>query len=134
VHDGRTKRVEAEFSEQRGNFLASHSATLIMVSGPAAGMEWTLEGARSVAGRSEKAAIELDDRSVSLEHAVFELGAEGFRVRDLASTNGVMVNGQPILSSALAHGDRIQLGDCELRYVVEDRPEKPTAWSVEDGA
>ncbi|MBJ18434.1 MAG: FHA domain-containing protein [bacterium] len=134
MHDGRTKRVEADFSDRAGDFLANHCATLIMASGPAAGMEWSLHGARSLAGRSPKAAIELDDRSVSLEHAVFELTGSGFGVRDLASTNGVRVNGEQALSAGLEHGDRIQLGDCELRYVVEDRPKKPKAWSVEDGA
>jgi len=134
VNDGRTKKVEMESPDRRGEFLARHRVTLTMVRGPAAGMEWTLEGARSVAGRSPKAAIELEDRSVSMEHAVFELGQDGFGVRDLASTNGVRVNGKPVSSSGLEHGDRIRLGDCELQYVVEDRPESPTAWSVEDGA
>ena len=134
MHDGRTKKVETVFADQRGDFLARNCATLIMVSGHAAGMEWTLEGARSVAGRSSKAAIELDDPSVSVEHAIFELSADGFGVRDLASTNGVLVNGQPTLSTGLVHGDRIRLGECELQYVVEERPSKPSAWSVEDGA
>jgi len=134
VNDGRTKKVEMESADRRGDFLARHCATLTMISGPAAGMEWTLVGARSVAGRSPKATIELEDGSVSMEHAVFELIESGFSVRDLASTNGVRVNGKPVLSSGLEHGDRIRLGDCELQYVVEDRPEASTAWSVEDGA
>ena len=134
MHDGKTQKVELDLSEQRGTFLASHCATLIMVSGSVAGTEWTLEGARSIAGRSDKAAIELEDRSVSHEHAAFELAEDGFRVRDLASTNGVMVNGKTILSSALQHGDRVQLGDCEFQYVVEDRPGQSTAWCVEDDA
>lgn len=103
-----------------------------MVSGPAAGTEWTLEGARAVAGRSDKASIELDDPSVSHEHAAFELDGAGFGVRDLASTNGVRVNGKPVLSVALCHADRITLGDCELRYVVEERAVEARAWSVEE--
>jgi pSer/pThr/pTyr-binding forkhead associated (FHA) protein len=105
-----------------------------MVSGVAAGTEYALEGARTIAGRSEKAAIQIDDGSVSSEHAAFELDPKGFGVRDLASTNGVRVNGKPVLSSALEHGDRIRLGDCELQYVVEDRTRQPTAWSVEEDA
>ena len=130
MNDGRTKKVEMEASDRRGDFLARHCATLTMISGPAAGMEWTLVGARAVAGRSAKAAIELEDRSVSVEHAVFELSESGFGVRDLASTNGVRVNGKPVLSTGLEHGDRIRLGDCELQYVVEERPEPSTAWSL----
>lgn len=134
VNDGRTKRVETDSSGRQENFLARHCATLVMVSGPAAGTEWTLEGARTVAGRSPKAGIELDSRSVSQEHAVFELAKDGFGVRDLASTNGLVVNGKPVQSAPLSHGDRIRLGDCELQYIVDDRPGNPRAWSVEDDA
>ncbi len=134
MNDGRTKKVEMDVPGRAMDFMASHCVTLILVSGPAAGMEWKLEGARSVAGRSKKAAIELDDQSISQEHAVFELGADGFGVRDLASTNGLRVNGKPVPSAGLEHGDRIQLGDYELQYLVEDRPEKPIAWSVEEEA
>ena len=105
-----------------------------MVTGPAAGTEYPLEGTRTIAGRSVKAGIRLEDGSVSSEHAAFELDAEGFGVRDLASTNGVCVNDEPVLSTALEHGDRIRLGDCELQYVVEDRSREPTVWSLKESA
>lgn len=95
-------------------------------------MEFALEGARAIAGRSEKAEIHIDDGSVSSEHAAFELDAKGFGVRDLASTNGVLINGKEVLSGALEHGDRIRLGDCELQYVVEERTRSPKAWSLEE--
>lgn len=137
VNDGRTKKVETVFPGSPGprkTFLARHRASLIMLSGPSAGMEWSLEGARAMAGRSSKAVIALDDDGVSNEHAIFELDEEGYGVRDLASTNGVFVNGQSIFSVALEHGDRIQLGACELQYVVEERPEQPRAWSVDEDA
>jgi hypothetical protein len=134
VHDGRTKKVETSFPERGEEFLARHRASLIMVSGPAAGSEWPLEGARTVAGRSDKATVELDDPSVSLEHAAFELDDKGFGVRDLASTNGVRVNGKPVLAAALSHGDRIELGECELRYVIEERPVEARTWSLEETA
>ena len=134
MHDGRTKKVETSFPGRGEGFLARHRATLIMVSGAAAGTEWALEGARAVAGRSDKATVELDDPSVSLEHAAFELDDNGFGVRDLASTNGVRVNGKPVLAAPLSHGDRIQLGECELQYVVEERAVEGRTWSVEETA
>ena len=134
MHDGRTRKVESSNPDRRSEFLARHRATLILMSGDDAGKEWSLEGARSVAGRSEKAAIQLEDGSISSEHAAFELGVEGFGIRDLASTNGVRVNGQERLNCRLLHGDRIRLGDFELQYVVEDRAETPKAWSAEEEA
>ena len=134
MHDGRTRKVDAVEGTQPDAFLATHRATLTLVSGPEAGTEWPLEGRRQIAGRSEKASIQLDDRSVSSEHAAFELSEGGFAVRDLASTNGVRVNGKEVLSRRLAHGDRIVLGDCELRYLVEERPERAPVWSVDEDA
>ena len=132
MNDGRTRRVESSNPDLSTSFLKRHCATLILVSGEEAGKEWSLDGARAVVGRASKAIIQLQDSSVSSEHAVFELGAEGYGIRDLASTNGVRVNGQDRLSCGLVHGDRIQLGEFELQYVVEDRVESPKAWSMED--
>ena len=63
-----------------------------------------------------------------------ELDDNGFGVRDLASTNGVRVNGKPVLAAPLSHGDRIQLGECELQYVVEERAVEGRTWSVEETA
>ena len=132
MHDGRTRRVDSIDPGQTVDFLESNCASLTMISGPASGTEYALEGARSIAGRSKKAEIQIDDPSVSSEHAAFELDANGFGVRDLASTNGVLVNDQEVLSSALQHGDRIRLGDCEMQYVVVERARSPKAWSLEE--
>lgn len=132
MHDGRTRKVETPRFERPCTFLEQHRATLTLENGPEAGTEWALEGARTVLGRSDKAGIRIEDPSISAEHAAFEIDEEGFGVRDLASTNGVLVNGKQVLSVALEHGDRVRLGDCELRYVVEARTVEPRAWSVEE--
>lgn len=134
MHDGRTRKVDSIEPERATGFLEANRASLTVVTGPAAGMEYTLDAARTIVGRSAEAQIRLDDGSVSSEHAAFELDAKGFGVRDLASTNGVRVNGKEVLSVSLEHGDRVQLGDCELQYVVEERSRAPRAWSVEEDA
>ena len=132
MHDGRTRKVDAEISLARMAFLESHVASLTVLSGPAAGLEFPLDSPRVIAGRSDRARIRLAFDSISSEHAAFELGEKGFGVRDLASTNGVRVNGQETLSHPLEHGDRVLLGDCELQYVVEARDRTPMAWGVEE--
>ena len=134
MNDGRTRRVESVDPNRSSDFLANHRTTVVLISGPDAGNEWTLEGVRTVVGRSAKAGIQLDDRSVSSEHAVFELGAEGFGIRDLASTNGLRVNDRTESSRLLKHGDRIKLGEFELQIVIEERAAAPRTWSVEDEA
>ena len=132
MHDGLTRKVDPNDSLGGTEFLETHAASLTVLSGPAAGLEFPLDSPRVIAGRSDRARIRLAFDSISSEHAAFELGEKGFGVRDLASTNGVLVNGREVLSEALEHGDRILLGDCELQYVVEPRDRVPTAWGVEN--
>ncbi len=134
MQDGRTRKVELAEPEQAMTFLEHHRTSLTILRGPASGTEFQLEGTRMIVGRSTEAEIQLDDSSVSKEHAAFELDAKGYGVRDLASTNGVLVNGTKILSAALEHGDRIRLGECELQYVVEERDPSTKTWSVDEDA
>lgn len=119
MRDGRTRRVAS--SRDPREFLTRHRASLTRIDGAASGAEHELDGARVLIGRSRSAGIQLDERSVSHEHASIELGACGFAIRDLASTNGLRINGEPVDSSPLEHGDRIQIGSCELQYVLEPR-------------
>ena len=131
MHDGHTRKVDAPKSSALPPFLEGHRATLTIVSGPAAGTEFELGQARLLIGRGETVELRIDVPSISSEHAALELDPNGFGIRDLASTNGVLVNGAPTLSTDLKHGDRIRLGECELQYVVEDRTRSPRAWSVD---
>jgi S-DNA-T family DNA segregation ATPase FtsK/SpoIIIE len=132
MHDGRTRKVETPKLQSVPPFLEAHRATLTILTGPAAGTEYELERAGMLIGRGEDADLQIDMPSISLEHAALDLDPNGFGIRDLASTNGVLVNGATTLSTDLKHGDRILLGDCELQYVVEDRARSPRSWSVGD--
>jgi pSer/pThr/pTyr-binding forkhead associated (FHA) protein len=132
MHDGRTRKVDVPATRSAAPFLESHRATLTILTGPGAGTEFDLDQARILIGRGEQAGLRIDMPSISTEHASLELDPKGFGIRDLASTNGVLVNGAATLSGELKHGDRIQLGECQLQYVVEERQRSPRAWSVDD--
>ena len=134
MHDGRTRQVESLETKRTEDFLEEHRASVTIIRGPAAGTEFELEGKRTIIGRSSEAQIQIDDASISSEHAAIELDNQGFGIRDLASTNHVLVNGAEVLSSALKHGDRIQLGECELQFVVEDRTRRAKTWNVDEDA
>jgi pSer/pThr/pTyr-binding forkhead associated (FHA) protein len=131
MHDGQTRRVESLEPEGTKSYLEHHRASLTITRGPAAGTEYSLERTRSIIGRSSDAQIQIDDASISSEHAAIELDSQGFGIRDLASTNHVLLNGAEILASDLKHGDRIQLGECELQFVVEERTPNTKTWDVE---
>ncbi|MEO5721019.1 MAG: FHA domain-containing protein [Chthoniobacterales bacterium] len=70
-------------------------------------------------GRAPENLIQLDDPSVSGRHARFELVGEDYHLKDLESTNGTRVNGQPIQSILLRHGDRIRFGKVEAAFASE---------------
>jgi hypothetical protein len=67
-------------------------------------------------GRARECDIVVDDPSVSRRHAELRRGPGGFTIVDLASTNGTQVNGQKIDQTTVDDGDRIMLGQTELRF------------------
>ncbi|MCI0370327.1 MAG: FHA domain-containing protein [candidate division NC10 bacterium] len=96
-------------------------ASVVIVEGPGAGQEYPLEKAVSVLGREKGADILLPDTAVSRRHAALDAEGAAFRLRDLGSTNGTLLNGKKIRESAVRHGDRFQVGNTTLQFVVEER-------------
>jgi pSer/pThr/pTyr-binding forkhead associated (FHA) protein len=100
--------------------LRGWSAQLVVETGSRAGTSFTLKEERVTIGRSPEADVVLDDERVSRVHAEIVVHAGGHWVRDLQSTNGTVVNGEPVKEASLAHGDRVAIGSHELRYIVDD--------------
>jgi pSer/pThr/pTyr-binding forkhead associated (FHA) protein len=69
-------------------------------------------------GRSLAADVRFDDATVSRRHALVVSQAEGARVLDDRSLNGVYVNGDRVEWSALADGDEITIGRHSIFYLV----------------
>ena len=131
MRDGRTRKSTG-VSGAAVDFLKEYRAILTVLRGPAAGHEIELDGARVVVGRSPDADLQLDEASVSHAHAAIELDSNGFAVRDLDSTNGICVNGEPTEQMELEHGDRIQMGNCEVQYVLEERDVAAKVWDLDE--
>ena len=69
-------------------------------------------------GREEGMDIELADPVVSRRHAEIFPEQAGFYIRDLGSSNGVLVNQTKIDNPyRLSHGDHVSLGGCMLYFV-----------------
>jgi Nif-specific regulatory protein len=93
---------------------------VVALSGPLKGQEFRLaEGAVSV-GRDPSNRMPIRDVTISRQHCVIEMQNGGAVVIDLESHNGTLVNGIPVSKRALAHGDVLRLGQCELVYLTED--------------
>src|SRR4029453_8991134 len=68
-------------------------------------------------GRSRSCTVTLPDPSISRQHAKLILREGQVRLRDLNSSNGTFVNDTRVQSeSAVADGDRIVLGETEMRF------------------
>jgi pSer/pThr/pTyr-binding forkhead associated (FHA) protein len=68
-------------------------------------------------GRSLAADIRFDDATVSRRHALVVSQADGVRVLDDRSLNGVYVNGSRVEWSPLADGDEITIGRHRIFYL-----------------
>lgn len=67
-------------------------------------------------GRGGAVQLLVPSRQVSKEHAeIYQLGDQ-YRIRDLKSTNGTLVNGQRVGDSSLGDGDIIHLANKEFRF------------------
>ena len=75
-----------------------------------------LNGERAVVGRLKACDICLADANASREHAAFEREGSGWAIHDLGSTNGTMLNGEPVSRQRLREGDVVVIGVTELVY------------------
>ncbi len=133
MHDGQTKKVRsAKPTPPVEGFLGKHRAVIVTLSGTTAGNEYELDQARISIGRGPGVALEFDDSTMSREHAAFEVVDDSVRVRDLGSTNGILVNGAPVLTAKLKHGDRIELGEHKFQFLLEKRKRDPKSYRLSE--
>jgi pSer/pThr/pTyr-binding forkhead associated (FHA) protein len=76
---------------------------------------------RTTIGRRPHNDIVIDNLAVSGEHAVIVTILNDSFLEDLGSTNGTMVNGQPIKKHFLQTNDVIELGKYKLKYLTENK-------------
>jgi Protein of unknown function (DUF3662)/Inner membrane component of T3SS, cytoplasmic domain len=70
----------------------------------------------AVIGRLPDCDVTLDDPSVSRRHARLRREGSRWTVEDLGSTNGVLLNGQPVTRTDVHDGDRLELGTVQLAF------------------
>jgi pSer/pThr/pTyr-binding forkhead associated (FHA) protein len=92
-------------------------ARMFVLTTDLAGMEFSLDRAAQVIGRTDENDIVLGHRSISRHHAKIVREGDHYTIVDLQSANGVRVNGEDYERIELNPGDIIELGHVKLRFV-----------------
>ena len=100
-------------------------ASLFVIQGRDQGSRFQLEESVHTVGRTQNNSVRLHDTEVSREHAELVRRGDCYVLRDLGSSNGTYVNGQPATEHELVSGDQLQFGKSLLLYTgfVEDASE-----------
>src|SRR5436190_9952345 len=77
---------------------------------------------RTTLGRKPHNDIQIDNLAVSGEHAVIVTILNDSFLEDLGSTNGTVVNGNPVKKHFLQNNDVIELGKYKLKFIGEAAP------------
>lgn len=98
---------------------------LVAYAGAALGRVFPLQMGDVLVGRAPESGITILDGEVSRHHAQIQVAPGRVQVVDLGSTNGTLVNGEPIRGPVELHaGDRLGIGDHVLKLVFLDPLER----------
>jgi len=93
---------------------------LVILKNGEAESEVALEAKSMVIGRDANSDIQLNDLSVSRQHARVTNVYNECCLEDLGSTNGTILNDQTVTKRMLKHGDLLRIGSFTLRYISHD--------------
>jgi diguanylate cyclase (GGDEF)-like protein len=96
---------------------AGKDACLVVIYGLELGRKYNLLTPNVLIGRSSKADVQIDQESVSRNHAKIINTGKSMILRDLGSTNGTYVNDQLIDEYVLRDGDFVKIGRTIFKFL-----------------
>lgn len=118
--------MESEIKTRVTPFSEPHISTesaqdcLVVIYAPSSnqlGKRFSLGEGKVRIGRGMENDVVLNSDSVSRRHARIELRGGGYRVVDMASTNGTYVNDELVVDAKLSRGDQVKVGDTILKFL-----------------
>src|SRR6266404_2646377 len=88
---------------------------LLITNGVQQGRVLRLKSGVNRIGRSIENHLQIPDPSVSSAHCEVIFSDANVLVRDLNSTNGTFIDGEPVQESTIRSGQLLQLGNIELK-------------------
>ncbi len=80
---------------------------------------YPLNETKLVIGRSVEADLNLLDPLVSRKHGVIENRQDGFVLRNVSTTNPLLLNDKPVTEKRLYTGDQIRIGSATLAFISD---------------
>ncbi len=96
-----------------------YAALLTFEKGPFAGRIVALPHQMVSIGRAPDNDVVVGDPATSGHHGRIDVRGGGFWISDLGSTNGTLVNGEPVIERQLTDGDMIAIGQNTIRFTQE---------------
>jgi pSer/pThr/pTyr-binding forkhead associated (FHA) protein len=109
--------------------IMTHEPKLIVKYQGAVIREVDLKDSQLMIGRKQDNDLSIDDSSISAHHAKIVKIQSVFFVEDLHSTNGTLVNNNPVDRYQLQDGDVIMIGHHRLLFQDVVKPDMAPAWS-----
>jgi pSer/pThr/pTyr-binding forkhead associated (FHA) protein len=95
------------------------AALLTFETGPFAGRIVAVPSQMITVGRAPDNDVVVGDPATSGHHGRIDVRGGAFWVSDLGSTNGTLVNGEPVIEKQLSDGDLIAIGQSTIRFTLE---------------
>ena len=102
----------------------SRAAALVLIHGEDLGRKFDLTNEETLIGRTSKADIQVDQDSVSRNHAKIRVDSTRITIEDLGSTNGTIVNDEHIEEVLrLRNGDLVKIGRTVFKFIASNNIE-----------
>jgi transcriptional regulator with GAF, ATPase, and Fis domain len=104
---------------------------LLVITGPLRETTFVLSAVETSVGRDSSNAFAVADPSLSRRHCLIAREQDHYKICDLESRNGTLINGVSVKESALQHGDHISVGDSAFIFLLRDDAELESLERVE---
>ncbi|WP_252271245.1 FHA domain-containing protein [Pseudomonas subflava] len=126
---GEVELLLTDPNKTRAHVEAAQRWFLQVIQGEHEGKKFHVGGSMTF-GRSVKCELCFSDAQLSRRHCEFFLRDDGLEVKDLASANGVLVNGEKTAAAVLKPGDQVRMGSVVLLVIG---PKVVTPVTAEEG-
>ncbi|MEO6952172.1 MAG: FHA domain-containing protein [Polyangia bacterium] len=89
---------------------------LVATSGRQSDKTFPLKSGKTIIGTASDCDVVIEDQFASSRHAEVKLAGNAFRITDLGSTNGMLINDKKTRDHELVDNDRIVIGRTELKF------------------